>query len=40
VSIPMHDYELPSVKTYGSVEELTQTDYDGGYGGDNKGPNS
>jgi hypothetical protein len=31
----MHDYESPSVKTYGSVEELTQEDYDGGYGGSN-----
>jgi hypothetical protein len=28
----MADYDPPTVETYGSVEELTQTAGDGGYG--------
>jgi hypothetical protein len=28
----MADYDPPTVETYGSIEELTQTNYDGGYG--------
>ncbi|WP_435093008.1 hypothetical protein [Halorubrum sp. N11] len=34
---PMKDYAEPTVETYGSVEELSETNNDGGYGGDGGG---
>jgi hypothetical protein len=33
----MEDYEPPSVETYGNVEELTQGNYDDGYGNNGGG---
>ena len=32
---PMEDYAAPTVETYGSVEELSESMDDGGYGDNN-----
>lgn len=34
---PMKDYVEPTVKTYGSVEELSESGRDGGYGEEDEG---
>lgn len=33
----MEDYQTPAVETYGSVEKLSESMHDGGYGDDHDG---